>query len=91
MRKLLLGLVATAAIAAPLMAMATPASAAEGAQLIVNGDFSAAADIGPNATTDFKYTDNSFKPFGTPGMYDPGMYTIGVEPGVRARGLGELP
>jgi hypothetical protein len=76
--KLILGLVATAAIAAPLMAMAAPASAAPGDQLIVNGDFSAAADIGPNATTDFTWTPPAFTPGS--GMYLPGMYTVGTNP-----------
>ena len=94
MRKILLGLVATAAIATPLMAMA-PANAADGAQLIVNGDFSASADghLAARSTTDFKWADPTVQ--GTWGnqaetMYDPGTYTIALQPARRPRAVGRL-
>ena len=83
MHKLILGLVATAAIAAPLMAMAAPASAAPGDQLIVNGDFSSSGVNGAllaPASTDFTLAVPGVFGTGNGSMYDPGRYTIGTNP-----------
>ena len=78
MRKTLLGLAASTALVVPLAMAAPAAHAASGDQLIVNGDFSAAADIGPASTTDFTFTPAAFTPGS--GMYLPGMYTIASNP-----------
>jgi hypothetical protein len=87
MRKLFLGLAATAAIATPFLGT-VPASAAIGDEFISNGSFSEPTVDGlldtPNTTTDFALaTPGMFGNFANAGlgsMYDPGRYTIASNP-----------
>lgn len=72
-------LTATAVIATT--ALANPASAADGDQYMVNGDFSGAS-LAP-ATTDFALATPGQGQWGNAGtgtMYDPGRYALGTNP-----------
>ena len=79
MRKIMLGLAAAAALAAPL-AMTGSANAAAGGELITNGGFDGVADITEiaNTTTDFLVAPYAYNRGAD--MYDPGRYTIGANP-----------
>jgi hypothetical protein len=84
MRKVIVGLVALAAIAAPL-ALAAPANAADGDTLF-NADFEGGVTTlaGEGATTDFWRTGFDGQATGTDhpdgSMWSPGTYTIGTNP-----------
>ncbi len=87
MRKLVIGLAAAAAIAAPL-AVVAPANSADGDEYIVNGDFSqynpaTGAITDGVTTTDFQLT-TSLNEASSPNhgdMYDPGRYAVSTNPG----------
>jgi hypothetical protein len=89
MRKTLLATVAAAALAVPLFgAVAAPANAAAGDEIIVNGDFSnydpaTGANLDGVTTTDFKLTTSLHQANSpdTGDMYDPGRYAISPNPG----------
>ncbi len=77
----------TAALLAGGLAVAGPASAADGDQLIIGGDFSSPTVNGllnvPGATTAFtlaSQVQGNYGNAGTGTMYDPGMYTVGTNP-----------
>jgi hypothetical protein len=83
MRKTILGLVAAAALAVPLVGAVAPANAAPGDQLIANGDFSSYGLNGAlpaPATTSFELAVPGAWGTGTGSMYDPGRYVIGTNP-----------
>ena len=86
MKKFILGGLAAAAVIAPIALTAGSANAADGAQLIIGGDFSSPTIGGllnvSGATTDFSLTSSLAQANNGPAgsMWDPGTYVVGTNP-----------